>query len=206
MPQRASKQTVSAAVGRMLFRGKTDKQVAKKLAGVNQDKLSAALKKRGLGEVKKDELSKVLSGKSKTGWSMTKLRQAVEAMQDVGIARKARTAQQMVLTASREAQKVEGGARILTPEQLKARFRALAVERREEANGEEKASGPGILERMRTTAGGKNVIAAGRMRAEGNGKGIEELRQTLRETRTNRVPLAPKFHLPKDQKPEDFQP
>lgn len=142
----------------MLFQGRDEHAIMRRLKSVGPSKLREALAKRGLQNVSTKELTDVLTGKHQSGWSQAKLRNTVEAFQDLKVARAARSASAMVLTASREAQ--EAAAKTaMGNELLKSKMRHLvARERGASETGPETGEEPvGILDRMRGTQGRANV-------------------------------------------------
>ncbi len=94
----------------MIFKGQATsaKRIAQTLQALPADKLKVAMEKRGLKDVSIKKLSEVLAGKDKVGMKHGELKNVVEALQEVGVARQARTASQMVMTASQEARTVRG--------------------------------------------------------------------------------------------------
>lgn len=198
---RASGKEIGSSVGRMIFRGQDAKRIERRLEKVGEDKLKAALTKRGAGNVDTKEIAKAMSGEGK-GWSPLKYKKVVAALQDVEVAQKAKSASAMVLKASRDAQKAIEGP-IFTPEQLKARMKMLARERRGEANAEEAAAeGAGVLDRMRGAMGRANKAerqtAAARLEEASAGaaegpKTVRGLREELRKD----LGLQTRIRLPK---------
>ncbi len=157
MPARASRQDLGTHVGRVIFKSQaTSKAIAKKLSALPADKLQAAMERHGVGDVSVKKLSEVLSGKDRVGMKQHELRKAVEALQDVGVAKQVRTASQMVQTAAEEIQKgrglgsLEPGKRLLRNVNDLGAQRALEEQMmRSEGRGEP----VGILDKMRGVVG-----------------------------------------------------
>lgn len=208
---RASGKQVGASVGKMLFRGQDEKRIHHRLEKIGGEKLQQALANRGIVDADTREIAQALSGKGR-GWSASKYKQVVAALQDVGMAQQAKSASAMVLKASRNAQQELDGPHF-TPEQIKARMKQLARERRQEANAEESSDQMGILDRMRGAQGRANKID----KAAQEGALLEALPETstgstvrsIREELRKDLGLQPKIALPKPKKegqePSDFQ-
>lgn len=185
MPQRASRQDIGAAVGKMLFQGRDEHAIMRRLKSVGPSKLREALAKRGLQNVSTKELTDVLTGKHQSGWSQAKLRNTVEAFQDLKVARAARSASAMVLTASREAQ-TAAAASAMGSELLKSKMRHMVARERgtSEAESEASAEPVGVLDRMRGAQGRANATERGAQRpsvATAPAGTIRELRERWRE-------------------------
>lgn len=196
MPQRASNRDIGSNVGRMVFHGQGSHSIKRALGSVDQGKMKDALSRRGLGSMSHEELAKVLSGEHRAGLDQAKLRGVVEVLQDVGLARKARSASQMVLQASKDAQAAANPG--LSREAVKARMKGLAVERREEANAEETAAAESpmsVLDRMRGAMGRANKKADASsqpMQAqESEGRTVRQIRESMREDLKLRPALIP---------------
>lgn len=158
MPPRVSSQALSTHVGRVIFRGQaTSKLIAHKLDTLPADKLKAAMQKRGLGDVSVKKIADVLSGKDRGGMKQHQLKQVVEALQEVGVAKRAYDASHMVATASQEIQKGRGLAsldphgRMMASANREVRGYSPPVTSTESASTEEHR--PGIMERMRGVVG-----------------------------------------------------
>ncbi len=197
---RASGKEIGSSVGRMIFRGHDAKRIERRLEKVGDEKLKAALIKRGAGDVDTREIAKAMSGDGK-GWSQLKYKKVVAALQDVDVAQKAKSASAMVLKASREAQQALEGPRF-TPEELKARMKMLARERRADADAEEATEGSGILDRMRGAIGRANKVeqTTTTARLAEESKGEPEAERTvrgLREELRKDLGLQPRMRLPK---------
>jgi hypothetical protein len=211
---RASGKEIGTSVGKMVFRGQDAKRIERRLEKVGDEKLKAALTKRGAGDVGRREIAKAMSGEGK-GWSQLKYKKVVAALQDVEVAQKAKSASAMVLKASRDAQPSLEGPR-LTPEQLKARMKGLARERRGEANAEEAAAeGTGVLDRMRGAMGRANkaerMTAQAHLEEEAGAEvSSEGTVRSLRESLRKDLGMQPRIRLPKPKKGTDelagFQP
>lgn len=207
MPMRASRKDVGTTLGRVIFKGKASSQgIQRKLTNVSQTKLQDAMEHRGLSGVTHKEIGDVLTGKDRAGWSTKRLKQAVEVLQDVGIASKKETASSMVMRVSQSASG-QGGVKlkeVLTSSQYKRHMQEQARERREEAETEEKEKGEtvSVLDRMRGDMGRANKAAKAAppedLSANGN---IREMRETMRETLT----LQPKVVLPKPKKSDESE-
>lgn len=191
---RAPRKIVGENVGRMIFHSTTKKGIEGRLGKIDQGNFKKALERRGLSGISNEDIAEVMSGKHKSGWSQGKMRRVVEALQDVDVARKARSASQMVLQAARDAQ----GER-------KDRMQGLARERRKEANAEAEAgeSGPmSVLDRMRGAMGraNKKTIRTAPAAAEGN-----EQNQTPSLDR-KKLKLQPKIKVPKKPSGDEENP
>ena len=193
MPMRASKKAMGSHVGRMIFRSSSKRTIERRLNKVNQNDLRNSLKRKGLSEIKTDDIAKVMSGDHRAGWSQYKIRRVVEALQEVGVAQRARSASQMVTQASRDAQL-----------ETKERMKKLARERRKEVNSEipkettEKKTS-GILDRMRGAIGRANKIKSNNLSGE---KNLAE-ENVANPFETTRMKLQPKIRLPKKEKDDD---
>lgn len=182
----------------MLFHGATEKGVLRKLKGADQVKLSTALERRGLGHLSHEKIAEALSGKNKAGLRQGELKGIVEALQHAGAAPSARTASQMVLQASRDAQLEANPG--LTKQAIKARLKNIAREQREEANAEEASKDSmGVLDRMRGDLGRANKSEAPFVE-ETKAEGEQTIRQ-LRDSWRKSIELQPKIPMPK--KPEN---
>lgn len=196
---RASGKQIGASVGKMIFRGQDEKRIHHRLEKIGGEKLQQALANRGIVDADTREIAQALSGKGR-GWSQSKYKQVVAALQDVGVAQHAKSASSMVLKASRNAQQELEGPH-LTPEQIKARMKELARERREEANAEEEAQQMGVLDRMRGAQGRANKVD----KAAQEGALLEALPDTstgstvrsVRDELRKDLGLQPKIALPK---------
>lgn len=192
---RASKKSVGSKVGKMIFSTRSAKRIERRLNQVSQKDLKQALKNKGLGEIKNEDIAKAMSGKQRAGWSPYKMRRVVEALQDVGVARKARTASQMVTQASRDAQS-----------DMKDRMQKLARDRRKEANAEPETtseSALGILDRMRGAMGrankaGTGVSSSGVKASNGN-------KPKANPFGRKNIKLQPKLKLPKENEDKNNQ-
>lgn len=196
MPQRASNQDIGTNVGKMIFHGQSAKHIEHALGSVDKGKMKDALSRRGLGGKDHKEIAKVLSGENRAGWRHSELKNLVEALQDVKIAKHEKTASQMVLMASREAQlKANPG---LTAGAIKNRLKRIAQEQRAEAEAapvdEHDMS---VLDRMRGAAGRANK-ASSEQRAENSSEepantSVRKMREEIRQE----MKLQPKFVVPK---------
>lgn len=177
MPPRVSRQALGTHVGRVIFQSRaTTKLIAKKLESLPGEKLKSALERRGLGDVSVKKLSEVLSGQDRTGMKQHELKQAVEALQEVGVAKKARTASKMVQTAADEIQKGRG---LNSLEQhgrnLKKNLNDLGAQRALEEEMMRRAGRGepvGVLEKMRGVVGSMQ-------RANRDGEGMTKAMEKL---------------------------
>lgn len=197
MPMRASGKEIGASVGKMLFGGQDAKRIQHRLDKKGGEKLQQALVKRGVTDVDTKEISKALSGESKRLWSQNRFKQVVAALQDSGLAHAAKSASSMVLKAARNAQQELEGPQ-LTPEQIKARLKILARDRRSEAEAEEASHEVGILDHMRGAQGRANKVSE-------NAKAEEPTVRGTREQLRQDMGLQPKIVLPKPKNNEEKQ-
>ena len=193
MPMRASKKDFGSHVGKMIFSAESKRTIERRLNKADQGNLRESLKRRGVGEIKNEDIVKVMAGEHRAGWSQYKMRRVVEALQDVGVARKARSASQMVTQASRDAQL-----------ESKDSMKKLACERRKEANTEELESTDrtGVLDRMRGAIGVANKAGSG---------GATSQTDVDTGGRTNpfdrkQMKLQSKLRIPKETKEDDENP
>jgi len=198
MPQRATNQSVSSSVGKMIFHGQSAKRIEHRLKTVDQGKMKDLLVHRGLSK-DTSEMAKVLSGEHRSGWSPAKLRSAVEVLQEVGLARKAKTAHEMVLTASRTAQAAANPG--LSALAVKRRLKGLAVERRAEAGTDTQSTG--VLDNMRGAAGRANAVnreqGAESSTEEPANKSVREMREEIRQE----MKLQPRLDVSKNSQKKD---
>jgi hypothetical protein len=169
----------------MIFQGRDEHTIMRRLKAVGPSKLREALAKRGLENVSTKELTDVLTGKHQSGWSQAKLRNTVEAFQDLKLAREARSASAMVLTASREAQDTAATA-ARGNELLKSKMRHMVARERGTAETEPEtgAEPVGVLDRMRGAQGRANASERGvptPSTATASAGTIRELRERWRE-------------------------
>jgi len=197
MPMRASKKAVGSHVGRMIFNSGSKRTIERRLNKANQGDLRKSLQLRGLGEVKNEDIAKVMAGEHRAGWSQHKMRQVVEALQDAGVARTARTASQMVTQASRDAQL-----------ETKAGMKRLARERRREANEEE--AGPhgaeGVLDRMRGAMGKANKVDTRGAIAHTPSESSVTKSDRKKPFKGGKLELQPKIAIPKKEKDDKENP
>ena len=157
MPARVSRQELGTHVGRVIFKAQsTSKAIAKKLSALPADKLKSAMERRGLGDVSVKKLSDVLSGKDRVGMKQGDLRRAVEALQDVGVAKEVRTASQMVQTAAQEIQKGNGLRSLEPGKRLLKNVNDLGAQRQLEEQmmrSEGRGEPVGIMEKVRGVVG-----------------------------------------------------
>ncbi len=197
MPQRASGKQIGVSVGKMLFAGQDTKRIQHHLEKKGGEKLQKALVRRGVTDLNTKDIAKALTGESRGAWSQSRYKQVVAALQDAGLAQTAKSASSMVLKAARNAQEELEGPH-LTPEQLKARFKVLARERRAEAEAEEVGHKTGVLDRMRGAQGRANKISENPLPEETTVRGVrDQLRQDLG--------LRPKIVLSKPKDDEGKQ-
>ncbi len=152
--------------------------------------------------MKTREIAKAMSGEGK-GWSQVKYKKVVAALQDVEVGQRAKSASSMVLKASRDAQQLAAENPLFTPEQLKAKMKSLARERRGEANAEEDAREElSVLDRMRGAMGRANkaeqMTTAARLAEEvGGGSDAPHTVRGLREALRKDLGLQSKIGLSK---------
>jgi len=141
---RSSGKAIGQSVGRMIFAGQSAKHIERNLMNkVGEEKLHAALSKRGITDVKAEDIAKAMTGETRgrAGWSQGKLKNVVEALQDVGVAHAEKSASHMVLQAAKNIEKPVEQPH-MSENQLKARLQEMSRERREEANAEQAAAVP----------------------------------------------------------------
>lgn len=189
MPQRASNQLVSTNVGKMIFHGQSAKRIEHALGKVDQIKMKEALSRRGLGGKDHKEIAKVLSGEHRSGWRHSELKNLVEALQDVKIARHAKSAGEMVLMASRDAQLQANPG--LSVGAIKARLKVIAKEQRAEAEAVPDEREMTVLDRMRGAAGRANKVEI--PETEPANKSVRKMREEIRQE----MKLQPKIVVPK---------
>ena len=196
MPQRASNVDIGSGIGKMIFHGQSAKRIERSLGKIDKEKMKSALSRRGLGAKDHKEIAKVLTGEHRAGWRHSDLKNLVEALQDVKLARTAKTAREMVLTASRDAQlKANPG---LTAGAIKNRLKRIAQEQRAEAEAapvdEHDMS---VLDRMRGAAGRANkmerVASSATREDEPANKSVRKMREEIRQE----MNLQPKIVIPK---------
>jgi len=201
---RSSGKSIGASVGRMIFAGQSSKRIEHHLSQVGPEKIHAALSKRGVTDVKIEDIAKAMTGETRgrAGWTQGKLKNVVEALQDVGVAKSAKSASHMVLQASKNIEKpVE--APHMSANQLKARYKQMSRERREEANAEEDGQEHlGVLDRARGAMGRANAASVENPPLEeeaekDGGNGVREAREQLRKN----IELQPKIRVPKPNNP-----
>jgi len=198
MPQRASNQLIGANVGKMIFHGQSSKRIEHALGKVDQQKMQEALKRKGLSGKVHKEIAKVLTGEHRAGWRQNDLKNLVEALQEVKVAKHALTAREMVLQASKDAQLQANPG--LSAEAIKNRLKRIAREQREEANAQDGSGGQkmGVLDRMRGAMGRANAKQAS-VNTENQAAettGTEILRRMRGEVR-HELELQPKVVIPK---------
>lgn len=197
MPQRASNQLVSTNVGKMIFHGQSAKHIEHALGKVDKQKMHDALLRRGLGGKDHKEIAKVLSGEHRSGWRHSELKNLVEALQDVDLAKHAKSAGQMVLMASKEAQIQASPG--LTAGAIKSRLKRIAQEQRAEAEAP-KEHESSVLDNMRGAMGRANKIDRANQQVqetpveESANKSVRKLREDIRQE----MGLRPKIVIPKE--------
>lgn len=197
MPQRASNQSVSTNVGKMIFHGQSAKRIESALGSVDKEKMKSALSRRGLGGKSHAEIAKVLSGEHRAGWRHSDLKNLVEVLQDVKIAKHAKSAGEMVLKASREAQLEANPG--LTAGAIKARLKRIAREQREEAEAPVGEHEMTVLDRMRGAMGRANKAGVSKTSVdEPANKSVRKMRDEIRQD----MKLQPKVVLPKKSEEE----
>lgn len=196
MPQRASNQLVSTNVGKMIFHGQSAKRIERALGSVDKQKMQDALSRRGLGGKEHKEIAKVLSGEHRSGWRHSDLKNLVEALQDVKLAKSAKSAGEMVLMASRDAQLQANPG--LTAGAVKARLKRIAQEQRAEADAPVDEHELTVLDRMRGAMGRANKVdrASQTQQAvvdEPANKSVRQMREEIRQE----MKLQPRIVVPK---------
>lgn len=196
MPQRASNQSIGTNVGKMIFHGQSAKRIERALGSVDKQKMQDALSRRGLGGKEHREIAKVLSGEHRSGWRHSDLKNLVEALQEVKLAKHAKSAGEMVLMASREAQLEANPG--LTAGAIKARLKRIAQEQRAEAEAPAEEHELSVLDRMRGAMGRANKVdRANQAQAvsadEPANKSVRKLREEIRQE----MKLQPKIVVPK---------
>ena len=205
MPMRSSGKAIGASVGRMIFAGQSSKRIEHHLSQVGQDKIHAALSKRGVTDVKIEDIAKAMTGETRgrAGWTQGKLKNVVEALQDVGVAKSAKSASHMVLQASKNIEKSVVEVPHMSEAQLKARYKQVSRERREEANAEEDGEQHlGVLDRARGAQGRANATGVEKAISEaeleqGDAKTVRQTREELRKD----LQLQPKIRINKPNNP-----
>ncbi len=190
----------------MLFAGRSAKVIQHHLEKKGGEKLQQALVKRGVTGVDTKDIAKALSGESRGSWSQSRYKQVVAALQDAGLAQTAKSASAMVLKASRNAQQELDGPH-LTPEQIKARLKDLARERRSEAETEEAEHQMGVLDRARGAQGRANKVDLAAQEAAllesklpaSETSTVRKVREELRKD----LGLQPRIALPKPKNKVD---
>jgi hypothetical protein len=201
MPQRASNQLVSTNVGKMIFHGQSAKRIEHALGSVDKQKMQDALSRRGLGGKAHKEIAKVLAGDHRSGWRHSDLKNLVEALQDVKLAKSAKSAGEMVLMASRDAQLQANPG--LTAGAVKARLKRIAQEQRAEAEAPVDEHEMSVLDRMRGAAGRANKIDRANQAQpvssdEPANKSVRQMRDEIRQE----MKLQPKIIIPKKSSQE----
>lgn len=173
-----------------MFRSaETRKQMVRK---IDTPEFREALRRRGGGDLSVERVAKALIGKDRAGLTVRDMKHAVAALQDADLAKHVRTASEMVLTASREAQEHVPAFR--TPQERAVFMQRLAKERRTEANAEEAA---------KTTEEGGTQGLLDRMRIQMRGRSLEEEEEEDRSdgdapsSARTFLPLAPKTVIPR---------
>lgn len=172
MPQRASRQDVGSSLGKMIFHTTDARRMQHKMRSVGKEALQSALEQRGVKGANVKKLTEALTGGKRANLSQYELRKAVTAMQDVGLARKALSADQMVFRAAKDAQDNlrahDADFKGLTPEQIRKRMAEMEEQRKRE--GEKKEEGfavdqytdsRGVMDRARSGVTTSNRSDAG---------------------------------------------
>lgn len=190
MPQRASNLTIGTNIGKMIFHGQSTKRIESALGKVNKEKMQEALSKRGLGGKDHKEIAKVLSGEHRSGWRHSDLKNLVAVLQDVDLAKHAKSAGEMVLKASREAQAEANPG--LSAGAIKNRLKRIAREQRAEAEAPTETE-PSILDNMRGAMGRANKVVRATPEGVSGNADIRKLRDEVRQE----MKLQPKIVIPK---------
>lgn len=188
----------------MVFHGQSAKRIEHRLKSVDQDKLKEALGRRGMASAANKDIAKVLAGESRAGWNQARLRDVVEALQEVGLAKGEKSASEMVLKASRNAQADANPG--LSAGAVKARLKGLARERRAEAEAEAMPgeSSMSVLDRMRGAMGRANKVQGNQPAEAAAEDSANATVRKLRETMRQDMKLQPKLVIPKPpEKPFD---
>jgi len=195
MPQRASNVDIGSGVGKMIFHGQSAKRIEHSLGKIDKEKMKSALSRRGLGGKDHKEIAKVLTGEHRSGWRHSDLKNLVEALQEVKVAKHAKSAGEMVLMASRDAQlKVNPG---LTAGAVKNRLKRIAQEQRAEAEAPVDEHKMSVLDNMRGAAGRANKVGARltdpTSQQEPANASVRKMRDEIRQE----MNLQPKIVVPK---------
>jgi len=206
MPMRSSGKAIGASVGRMIFAGQSAKRIEHNLTTkVGNEKLHAALTKRGVTGVEAKDIAKAMTGeiRGRAGWSQGKLKNVVEALQEVGVAHAEKSASHMVLQAAKNIAPAAVEEPHMSADQLKARYKEMSRERREEANAEETGDEHlGVLDRARGAMGRANASSnqtppAEAETTEERPDAVRQVREQLRE----KMDLRPEIRVPKPNNP-----
>ena len=205
MPMRASGKAIGASLGRMIFAGQSSKRIEHNLNKVGAQKINAALSKRGVSGVEIKDIAKAMTGETRgrAGWTQGKLKDVVEALQDVGVAHAEKSASHMVLQAAKniEPQAVEEPH--MSANAFKARMKEFSRERRAEAEAEERGEEHmGVLDRMRGDMGRANAVGAGLpIPEEGSEASDDQTVRGARDELRKQLQLQPKIRVPKTDNP-----
>jgi hypothetical protein len=185
----------------MIFHGQSAKRIEHALGSVDKQKMHDALSRRGLGGKDHKEIAKVLAGDHRSGWRHSDLKNLVEALQDVKLAKSAKSAGEMVLMASRDAQLEANPG--LTSGAIKARLKRIAQEQRAEAEAPVNERELSVLDRMRGAMGRANKVDRANQSQstaadEPANKGVRQMRDEIRQE----MKLQPKIVLPKKSSQE----
>ncbi|MCC7523151.1 hypothetical protein IT407_05160 [Candidatus Uhrbacteria bacterium] len=198
MPQRATKKDLGVSMGKIIFHGQDAKRIERRLSKIDQTKMKDALSRRGISGIDNRDIAKVMAGEHRSGMSQSMLKNVVEALQEVGVARKAKSASQMVLKASKDAQDTLNPG--LTNQAVKARLKNLARERRQEADAVPQEESMSILDRMRGAMGRANKVGSTEPVDETQNEApanatVRKIRESARED----LKLRPKLVIPKSE-------
>lgn len=185
----------------MIFHGQSAKRIEHALGSVDKQKMQDALSRRGLGGKDHKEIAKVLAGDHRSGWRHSDLKNLVEALQDVKLAKSAKSAGEMVLMASRDAQLEANPG--LTAGAIKARLKRIAQEQRAEAEAPVNERELSVLDRMRGAMGRANKVDRANQSPssaadEPANKSVRQMRDEIRQE----MKLQPKIVLPKKSSQE----
>jgi len=201
---RASGKAIGASVGRMIFAGQSSKRIEKHLEKVGHEKLSQALSKRGVSDVKAEDIAKAMSGelRGRAGWTQGKLKNVVEALQEVGVARAEKSASHMILQATKNIE-VDKGQAQLSKDQLEKMYKDTSREGaiKTRGGGTEEAQ-MSVLDRARGAMGRANSASnqGSRLKTDDEGEkllGVREAREQMRQD----MHLQPKMVIPKPNNP-----
>jgi len=188
----------------MIFAGQSSKRIEHNLNKVGAERISAALSKRGVSGVEIKDIAKAMTGETRgrAGWSQGKLKNVVEALQDVGVAHAEKSASHMVLQAAKNMEPAPVEEPHMSANQFKARMKEFSRERRAEAETEEREGHLGVLDRMRGSMGRANApgsltLPTAEEQEAAEGREVREAREELRRS----IELKPEIRITKPKNP-----